>query len=74
MRLPLFVFPVWQSYGLSWNTKRGFHLLLIRVRPPTATRKENKPDSLTVKANKGMRIGEGHDRRRSAAENQEMVS
>ena len=53
MRLPLFVFPTWQSYGLYRNTKRGFHLLSIRLRPPAATREENKPDSPTVKPNEG---------------------
>ena len=30
-RLPLFVFPVRQSYGLSWDAKRGFFISSIRV-------------------------------------------
>ena len=54
MRSPLFVFLPWQSYGLHRNTKRGFHLSSIHVRPPAATRKENKPGSPTVKPNEGM--------------------
>lgn len=40
MRLPLFVFLPWQSYGLHRNTKRGFHLSSPRVRPPVAILKQ----------------------------------
>ena len=35
MRSPLSVFPVRQSYGLSWDTKRGFHFSFRVFRLPS---------------------------------------
>ena len=54
MRLPLFVFPSGQSYGLVWDMKRGF-LFSFRLPSGRAARNGDKPDSQTVKRNEGMK-------------------
>jgi hypothetical protein len=49
------VFPVWQSYGLSWDTKRGFYFALDSCLTVAqwATLNKGKPDPWEVNNNEG---------------------